>query len=381
MKKTLLIIAGETSGDKHAALLVESMKKKDDVRLIGIGGDRMQSAGVELLHHVREMSVMGFSEVLSKLLFFRKVRQDLFNAIASEKPAAVILVDYPGFNLRFAESAKKMGMKVIYFISPQVWAWGKGRIKKIRRTVDLMLTVFKFEEEMYKRENVNAHFVGHPLIDEMKPHSDSEVLDFRRRFTTAADGKILALLPGSRLQEINRIFPTMLESVKLLSGELRQSGVTLETVVGCAPGIDESVYGEFVRRSGITVHLTRDVDLLMSSADSAMVTSGTATLEAALHELPMLVVYKTSTLNYLIGRSLVKLNAISLVNIVGQKDIVKELVQDKFKPLVAASIVKDLLINNGVASEIRERYRDLKKILGGSGASDRAADLILKLIQ
>ena len=306
MTKTLMIIAGETSGDKHAALLVESMKKMDDLRLIGVGGDRMRSAGVELLHHVGEMSVMGFSEVFSKLIFFRKVRQDLLDAVASEKPAAVILVDYPGFNLRFAESAKKKGLKVIYFISPQVWAWGKGRIKKIRRTVDLMLTVFKFEEQMYKREDVNAHFVGHPLIDEIKSYSDSQVLEFRNAIVSP-DAKMVALLPGSRHQEISRILPTMLESVKALSGELRQAGVKLETVIACAPGIDDSVYNDYVRKSGVHVHLTRDVDLLLSSADSAMVTSGTATLEAALHELPMVVVYKTGMLNYLIGRLVVRL--------------------------------------------------------------------------
>jgi lipid-A-disaccharide synthase len=380
LKKTLMIIAGETSGDKHAALLVESMKKMDDLRLIGVGGDRMRSAGVELLHHVREMSVMGFSEVLSKLLFFRKVHQDLLNAIASEKPAAVILVDYPGFNLRFAESAKKKGMKVIYFISPQVWAWGKGRIRKIRRTVDLMLTVFKFEEEMYKREDVNSHFVGHPLIDEIKSYSDSQVLEFRKTIVSG-DAKIVALLPGSRLQEISRILPTMLESAKALSGELRQAGVTVETVVACAPGIDDSVYNDYVGKSGVHAHLTRDVDLLMSSADSAMVTSGTATLEAALHELPMVVVYKTSMLNYLIGRLVVRLDTISLVNIVAQKCIVNELVQNKFKPLVAASLVKELLLNDGVAAEVKDKYRDLKRILGGPGASDRAADLILKQIR
>ncbi len=379
--KTLMIIAGETSGDKHAALLVESLKKKDDVRLIGIGGDRMKSAGVELLHHVKEMSVMGFSEVFAKLLFFRRVREDLLRAIVTERPSGVILVDYPGFNLRFAESAKRKGLKVFYFISPQVWAWGKGRIKNIRRTVDLMMTVFKFEEEMYKAEEVNAHFVGHPLIDELKTPSSSEIAGFRSEFNCSPGTRLVALLPGSRLQEINRILPTMLESVRSLQAELGEPEGSIRAIIGCAPGIEDTVYQTIVRRSHIEANVTREVELLMATADVGMVTSGTATLEAALHELPMLVVYRTSRINYMIGRLLVKLRAISLVNIVAQKEIVKELVQNSFKPQVAALIMKELLTGAGAADQLKAMYRDLRKILGGPGAADRAAELILKQIE
>ncbi len=381
MKKTFLIIAGETSGDKHAAHLVESMKKKGDIRMIGIGGDRMRAAGVELLYHVREMSVMGFSEVFTKLLFFHRVRRELLRTIENEKPSGVILVDYPGFNLRFARSAKGRGMKVFYFISPQVWAWGRGRIKIIRRNVDLMLTVFKFEEEMYRREDVEAYFVGHPLLDEIKPHSDSEVREFRSRHTSSEDSRLLALLPGSRLQEIKRILPTMIESAKILARHPDLEKVGLEAVVGCAPGIDHGVYDQILGEPGMTVRLTNDVDLLMSSADAGVVTSGTATLEAALREMPMLVVYKTGLVNYLIGRLLVRLDSISLVNIVAQKPVVRELVQSAFKPPAAAEILRDMIVNNGVADEIRHRYEDLKKILGAPGASDRAAELILGMSQ
>ena len=376
--ENFLIIAGETSGDKHAAHLVESMRKSRDVRVVGIGGDKMKAAGVELLHHVKEMSVMGFSEIISKLPFFRKVRQDLLQAIRNEKLSAVILVDYPGFNLRFAELAKKKGLKVIYFISPQVWAWGKKRIGKIRTTVDLMLTIFRFEEEMYKRENVNAHFIGHPLLDEMKVPTESEIDKFRRQYSSEKGNRFLALLPGSRLQEINRILPTMLESVKKLKTELSQDDLGLEVVIGCAPGIDERVYYDAMSRIGIKAHLSFEVELLMSSADAGMVTSGTATLESALRNLPILVVYKTSIITYLIGKLLIKLSSISLVNIVAQKKIVEELVQFDFKPNKAAAIVKEILMNNQVADEIKRKYSELRKILGGPGASDRAAELIFK---
>ena len=263
--KTYMIIAGETSGDKHAAHLVESMKKREDVRMIGIGGDRMKAAGVEVLHHVKELSVMGFSEVISKLPFFRKVRRDLLRAIANEKPSTVILVDYPGFNLRFAELAKKNGMRVIYFISPQVWAWGKRRIKKIRATVDLMLTIFKFEEEMYRTENVNARFVGHPLLDEIKLPDQAAILNFREELSrhsqplslsTSPDGgirtKVLALLPGSRLQEINRILPVMLETVRTLKRELIHDNTGIEVVIGCAPGVKEEIYNKILNEAGIS---------------------------------------------------------------------------------------------------------------------------------
>ncbi len=380
MTKSYLIIAGETSGDKHAARLIESMKKKENVRVIGIGGDKMKAAGVELLHHVKEMSVMGFSEIISKLPFFGKVRRDLLDAIPTEKPSAVILVDYPGFNLRFAELAKRRGLKVIYFISPQIWAWGKGRIKKIRRVVDLMLTIFRFEEEMYKKENVDAHFIGHPLLDEMKIPNDTEIRRFREQYSNEKSTRFIALLPGSRLQEINRILPTMLESIKVLKEELTENNVELEAIIGCAPGIDEKVYYDIMNETGVKARLNHEVELLMSSANAGMVTSGTATLEAALHDLPIVVVYKTSILTYLIGRLLVRLNSISLVNIVAQKRIVEELVQYDFKPDKAAAILKDILMNNDVAEEIRQKYADLKKILGGPGASDRAAELILKMI-
>jgi lipid-A-disaccharide synthase len=372
-----MIIAGETSGDKHAAHLVESMKKREDLRVFGIGGDNMKTAGVELFHHVREMAVMGFGEVVSKLPFFRRVRRDLLRAIRTEKPSAVILVDYPGFNLRFAELAKKNGLKVIYFISPQIWAWGKRRLKKIRRTVDLMLTIFKFEEEMYKGENVNAHFVGHPLLDEMDISTDMQTKEFRERYSSEKEARILALLPGSRMQEIRRILPTMLQSVKILEGELARDNIKLETVIGCAPGIDEQVYLDTMNRVGTRSHLSREVELLMNSADAGIITSGTATLEAALHNLPIVVVYKTSLLNYLMGRLLVRIKSISLVNIVAQNRIVDELIQFDFKPQKAAAVAKEILMNDDVAAEIKQNYVNLRKILGGPGASDRAAELIL----
>lgn len=398
MTRSILIIAGETSGDKHAARLVQSLKKREDMRVIGIGGDNMKAAGAELLHHVKEMSVMGFSEVISKLPFFRRVRRDLLAAIRDEKPSAVILVDYPGFNLRFAKSAKEKGLKVIYFISPQVWAWGKSRMKKIRRSVDLMLTIFKFEEEIYQRENVVAHFVGHPLLDEMKLPSEIEINEFRRQFivqTAESEGrsvidmesfpekkraKIVALLPGSRLQEINRILPTMLRSAKIVEDELTDDGTELQTIIGCAPGIEERVYREIMSDVGVEVHLTTEVELLMNSADAGIVASGTATLEAALHNLPIIVVYRTSVLTYLIARLLVNLTLISLVNIVAQKKIVDELVQSDFEPQKAASIVKELLMDSQVADQIKRQYVELRKTLGGPGASERAAELILEAI-
>ena len=380
MTKTVLIVAGEASGDKHAAQLVESLKKKEDLRVVGIGGDMMKGAGVELLHHVKEMSVMGFSEIISKLPFFRKVRLDLLDFVRKEKPAAVILVDYPGFNLRFAELARKNGMEVIYFISPQIWAWGKKRIKKIRRTVDLMLTIFKFEEEMYKQEGIDAHFVGHPLLDEMRYYDGTEIQRFRDSHSAKGGARMLALLPGSRLQEVSRILPTMLESVKLLKQNLLSLGTELEVVIGCAPGIDNDVYEKIVKDSGVSVHLSHDTDLLMSSSDAGMIKSGTSTLEAALHDLPMVVVYKTSWLNYFIGRMLVKVESISLVNIVARKKIVEELVQDDFTPSRAAEIFKDIFTRKDVVDRIRRSYADLRVVLGGKGASDRAAELILKAI-
>ncbi len=380
MTKSVMIIAGEASGDKHAAYLVDSLKRKSDCRVFGIGGDKMSASGVELLHHIREMSVMGFTGIFSKLPFLRRVRRDLVDSIRSEKPSAVILVDYPGFNLRFADIAKRQGIKVIYFISPQVWAWGKRRIVKIRQTVDLMLTIFKFEEEMYNKEGVDAHFVGHPLLDEMVKYRHSDIDDFRNVHDATGGARLLALFPGSRLQEVSRILPTMLESVELLRDELSSQGMSLSVAIGCFPGIDKEVYEKIVRNSGVNVHLTDDSGLLMSSADAGMVKSGTSTLEAALYDLPMTVVYKTSWLNYLIGRLLVKLDSISLVNIVAGRKIVEELVQDEFTPLKASRILRGILTDQEMVADIRLKYSRLREILGGPGASDRAAELILRAI-
>ncbi len=378
--KTVMIIAGEASGDKHAALLVENLKKKSDIRVYGIGGDKMKAAGVELIHHVREMSVMGFSEIISKIPFLRKVRSDLLRSINDERPSAVILVDYPGFNLRFAALARKCGIKVIYFISPQVWAWGRKRIEKIRRTVDLMLTIFKFEEDLYRKDGVDACFIGHPLLDEMEDHPEPEIVAFRSAHLTRPDGKILALFPGSRLQEVSRILPTMLESVEFLKDELSAVGGSLDAVIGCVPGIDRKVYESIIKNSGVNVAITDQSDLLMSAADAGLIKSGTSTLEAALHNLPMVVVYKTSWLNYLLGRMLVRLDSISLVNIVAGKKIVEELVQEDFSSLKAARLLKNMFTEPRVVSDIREKYSELKTILGEKGATDRAADLILRTI-
>jgi lipid-A-disaccharide synthase len=386
--RTVLIVAGETSGDTHAALLVDSLKKKGNFRFVGIGGDRMKAAGVELIHHVNEMSVMGFYEVISKLPFFRRVRRDLLRVIRDQKPSAVVLVDYPGFNLRFADSARRNGLKVVYFISPQIWAWGRGRLKKIRRAVDLMITIFKFEEKMYQSEGVNAHFVGHPLVDKLCAPKENEIREFRDSFLAInaaatkdsqnkGQGRLLALLPGSRLQEVNRILPMMLRSLSILRQGLAEQSHYLRAVIGCAPGIDRVVYRKIVDSSGAEVYLTDRVDMLMSSADAGIVASGTATLESALHNLPMVVVYRTSLFTFLIGKLVVKLDSISLVNIVGQKKIVEELVQSDFKPMRTASIVKELLVDSQVTDEIRKKYAELKEILGPGGATDRAAELIM----
>ncbi len=375
-----MIIAGETSGDKHAALLAESLQKAADVRLYGVGGDRMKEAGVALMHHVREMSVMGFSEVLFRIPFLRRVSRELIESIDARKPDGVILVDYPGFNLRFAALARARGLKVIYFISPQVWAWGKGRIEKIRRTVDLMLTVFKFEEEMYKEEGIDAHWVGHPLVDEITHPDSSSFSEFKKKYGIAEGSKILALLPGSRLQEIRRILPGMLRTAELLAGGLPHETIKIVTVIGCAPGIGSKIYDELTAGSRAYPLLCPDVESLLISSDAGIIASGTATLEAALYGLPIAVVYKTGWLNYLIGRSLVKLKSISLVNIVAGKEIVKEFVQGNFKPGEVAEAVREMLVAGGVAEKMRNEYKEVRRILGEKGATDRAAKLILNSI-
>ena len=362
------IIAGEASGDLHASNLVAEIKKKDPkAEFRGWGGDLMKRQGVDLVKHYRSTAYMGFVEVAVNI---RKVmgnislcKQDLLEY----QPDAVVLVDYPGFNLRIAQFAHDKGMKVFYYVSPQVWAWKRRRVKKIKRSVDQMIVVLPFEEAFYRRYGVNVNYVGHPLLDELAKLDTSNRSVFLRRNNLGEKREVIALLPGSRSQEVKRMLGIMLKVVPHFPN--------YQFVVAGVSSLDKKMYKSIIGNADVTLVENQTYELLQNSS-AAVVASGTATLETALLAVPEVVCYKANGLSYRIAKSLVKVNYISLVNLVMEKEVVKELIQNE---LTEESIVKELerLLHDGKRQRrLLEDYDELRDRLGNVGASERAAELI-----
>lgn len=371
MVNRVMLIAGEPSGDLHGAGLVRELKKKrPDLEVYGIGGDGMARAGIELVYHIRQLSFMGFAEVLKHLPTVRRVRQTLEDVIARRKPDVLILIDYPGFNLRFARRAKARGIRIFYYISPQVWAWGKRRVTQMKGLIDKMFVVFPFEVEIYRRAGIEVEFVGHPLLEAI---SDLRIADgFRERFGISKEKKLLGLLPGSRVQEVEKILPTMALAAATLQREFH-----CEVAVGMAPNLREDLYHQIVSlHQGFHLVSGATYDL-MRNADLAFVTSGTATLETACFGTPMIVVYRTSLATYLIGRALITLKTIGLVNIVAGRQIVPELIQGKMTPRNLVKEARRMLLDANVAQQMRTELLAVREKLGTAGASARVADQVL----
>ncbi len=372
----ILIIAGEASGDLHGAGVVRELKRRyPDAEIFGIGGDKMEHEGMKLIYHIREVSIMGFWEVMKHLPLIRSVERAMITILKAKKPDVVLLIDYPGFNLRFAKKIRHLGVKIMYYISPQVWAWNSGRVKKMKALIDKMLVVFPFEEEIYKKEGIPVEFVGHPLLEELEEVQDRN--EFCKRFNIDSSKHIIGLFPGSREQEIERIFPTMLGAARIL-----YAADEVETVVGVAPTLDMEYMKSFLLLDDFPVKLLKHVTYdTMKNVDVAIVTSGTATLETACYQTPMVVVYKTSWLTYMIGRMLIKVKTIGLVNIVAGKKIVPELIQNKVKPLPLAVEAAAMFEDPARGQRIRMELAQIKDKLGTPGASVRVADAVCKIIE
>lgn len=371
MGKRVMMIVGEASGDLHASGVVREMKKLDpEVEIYGIGGDKMAAEGFRLIYHIREVNVMGFVEVIRHLPTIRAVSFTLEQIIRLKRPDVLVLVDYPGFNLRFAKIARKHGIRTVYYISPQVWAWHRSRVKQIKKLVERMLVIFPFEVPIYEKEGVPVEFVGHPLLEVVE--STMEDRHFRKRFGLDADKPILAVLPGSRRQEIDSILPAMLSAARAVARERN-----MQVVIGVAPTLDE---GYFRTMHGTdTIPLVRGATYdLMHHAAFALVTSGTATLETAMFATPMVVVYKTSWLTYLIGRLLIRVKNIGLVNIVAGRTIVPELVQHSANARGLAETMMSLLGDEERLDRMRQDLSKVRDLLGSPGASKRVADRVLR---
>lgn len=372
MPRRIMMIAGEASGDLHGASVVREIKRREpDAEIYGVGGDKMVHEGLKAIYHIRELGFMGFVEVVRHLPVIRGIMFTLEQILVLRRPDVVVLIDYPGFNLRFAAIAKKHGIKVAYYISPQVWAWHRSRVKKMRTLVDKMLVLFPFELDFYRAEGIDVEFVGHPLLESAV--SQMHEKDFRKRFGLDPDKPILALLPGSRRQEVEQIFPAMLQAGKAIA---RERG--MQVAIGVAPTFEEryfqSMYptGEVPLIKGATYEL-------MDHASFALVTSGTATLETALFATPMFVLYRTSWLTYLIGRMLVQVKNIGLVNIVAGKKIVPEFIQHRVSVRRLVREALNLLADEKRVEEMRTELRRVRQALGTPGAASRVAEQVLKL--
>ena len=366
------IIAGEASGDLHGSNLMKSLYKEDpnaDIRFWG--GDLMEGAGGTLVKHYRDLAFMGFAEVIFNLKTIIGNIKVCKTDILKFKPDVIIFIDYPGFNMRIAKWAKKLGIKTHYYISPQIWAWKENRIAAIKRDFDELYIILPFEKEFYeKKHHFPVHFVGHPLIDAIKNREVTTEERFRRE-NNLDEKPIIALLPGSRKQEITKMLSVMLSVVEEFKG--------YQFVIAGAPSQEFSFYQTFLKNENVGFISNKTYDLL-SIAHAALVTSGTATLETALFKVPEVVCYKGGWISYQIAKRIITLKYISLVNLIMDREVVKELIQDEFNTK-NLKIELEKILNNENRKRILDDYQDLEKLLGGEGASAKTAKLIVNSIR
>ncbi|MBI5325963.1 MAG: lipid-A-disaccharide synthase [Ignavibacteriae bacterium] len=364
--KKIFISAGDPSGDAHGARLMAELKlMSPDIEFIGIGGNAMCREGLNPLVSLEQVSVVGFWEVAKKYFFFRNLIKNCARILKNEKFDAFIPIDYPGFNIRLASFAKQMGIPVIYYIAPQLWAWGEGRAKKLADVTDLLLAVFPFEKDFFNKFGIRTEFVGHPLLDNP---------DFINNPGNADKNKnLIAFLPGSRKQEIVKHMPLFNSIAQILKNENSE----LEFGLSVSFTISKSEYESYLNKFK-DWQLWDDSKSLMNKAYAGIVKTGTSTLEAALCNMPFAMVLKTSPISYRLGKRLVKLDNISLVNILAGKKVVNEYIQSDAKPETIANEILSLFNNGKRYDEILNEFSGIRKLLGEKGASKHAAELIIK---
>jgi len=370
-----MIVAGEASGDLHGSGLVrELFKLNPNLEISGIGGDKMQQQGVKLLYHVKQMSVLGFGDVIKRFPFFKKVYSQLVCYLKENQPRLLILIDYPGMNLKLAKAAQKLGIKVFYYIAPQVWAWGRGRVKKMVHLVDKLAAIIPFEEQMFREAGIDAHFVGHPLLEVLLTKLTKD--EFFKINLLNKNQKIIGLLPGSRTSEVNRLLPEMVKTVN----ELRTRHSDIQIIASRAHLVDISVYNKYLVGNSAIKLLEDSTYEIMKYSDLLLVASGTATLESALFETPLIVVYKVDALSYFIGKRLVKIDNIGLVNVIAERQIVPEFIQDNFSSMNLAPVIDELLFDRGKRQNTINDLKKIKEKLGQTGASEKAAKMAFSMI-
>ncbi|MCK4678281.1 MAG: lipid-A-disaccharide synthase [Bacteroidales bacterium] len=368
------IITGEASGDLHASNLIKELIKRDEnASFRGWGGDLMQEQGVELVRHYRDLAFMGFTEVVLNLNSIFQNIKFCKKDILSFNPDAIILVDYPGFNLRIAEFASKLHFKVVYYISPQVWAWKQSRVKKIRKYVDKMLVILPFEKEFYSKHHYAVEFVGHPLLDAIEPETNSFAMlmkDFRDKHFLD-EKPIIALLPGSRKQEISAVLEIITSMVDKFTD--------YQFIIGGISSIDRSFYTSLLEGKDVKI-IFDDTYSLLKLAYAAIVTSGTATLETALFGVPQVICFKGRFFSYQIAKRIVNVKFIGLVNLIMDRKIVAELIQNDLNEANLYKELKAIIEDKSKRKDIIRQYKMLHDKLGGAGASKRAAEEIVRTV-
>lgn len=370
----VMLIAGEASGDLHGANVVKALKKKTGLKFIGIGSKALRKEGVRIVMDSHELSVVGITEVFSKLPNILKGIRTAKKAISQFRPDLLILVDFPDFNLIIAGIAKRMGIPILYYISPQVWAWRSGRVKKIRRLVDHMAVILPFEADFYRKHGVSATFVGHPLLDTVRPLSQAI---FEKNISGPP---VLGLLPGSRDKEIFNHLPVMLDAARRLKVHFPD----LKVLVSIASFLDRRFVEEIIEKyqGSLKVELVEGGAANTFNQSTVLVAvSGTVTLEAALAGIPMVIVYRVSPLSYRLGKALIRVKYISLVNLIARRELLPELIQEKATSENIFVAVKNMLDNPGQLALLNKQLQWMRNAFGGPGASDRVADIALDMIK
>jgi lipid-A-disaccharide synthase len=377
MSKKVMIVAGEASGDMYGARVVEEAHRLDSsVRFFGIGGTAMRRAGVETLVDSKDMAVVGLFEIISHLGVIARAFKLLKAGILHDTPDLLILIDYPGFNLRLAAVAKKAGVKVLYYITPQVWAWHSSRAKKIARLVDHAAVILPFEAPFFEREGLPVTFVGHPLLEMAVPSMSKTAA--QQEFGLDSKRRTIGLFPGSRIKEINLLLPDMIKSAKLLKERFSD----LQFLLPLASSVDRELVDEKIAGTGvaITVVAGKNYDV-MQCCDAIIAASGTVTMEIALFGVPMVIVYRTSPFTFAIGSRLVKVAHVGICNIVAGERIVPELLQNDAEPLKIADELSRMLVDSQYTEDIRRKLHRVRSLLGDSGASERVARLAMEIME
>jgi lipid-A-disaccharide synthase len=375
--RLVIIVAGEASADLHGSHLVAALKRLDPgLDFWGIGGSRLQEAGVRILFNSSDMAVVGLTEVVSRLATVTRAYRTLKSILRKNRPALLILMDYPDFNLRLARAAKRFQVPVLYYIGPQVWAWRKGRVETIRRCVDRMAVILPFEKDFYRERGLHVEHVGHPLLEEIPMDLDGKKVRMELGLDQASP--VLALLPGSRKEEVTNLLPVMVEAAE----RIRSTHARMKCLLPRASTIPAELLDGLLKKSTLDVRVIQgDVHRVLKACDLALVASGTATLEAAILETPMIIVYRVSSFSYWIGRMVISVPFIGLVNLVAGEEVVPELIQGDVTPVRLAGEALDILDHDDRRRHMVRKLRALRETLGQGSASERTARIALEMIE